>query len=261
MPGLPKLKPTLMPSHKSAAGPVEITAKDPSTGTEVTFVWTGQQPPTQADLAEVFASAQGNEPAPQAGHSGADAEGALTVAGSLSGATPPGAVAFGAMKAAPAMVTGMNRGAGLAGQVAATLRKSRAGRLAPTLVGLDAVSDVLQGKPGSAASKVGGAAALTAIPKLLNGLQGGSGAGSLLARGAGALSRSAGPLSLMLETILGSGSAGHRPAGETDATTARRQENFARQYADQVNRKAGRQVIQGNTPADLMAAIEKYRKR
>jgi hypothetical protein len=46
-----------------------ITARDEQTGRTVTFEWYGDTPPTEQDLAEVFAAAGGEQPTPIASHS------------------------------------------------------------------------------------------------------------------------------------------------------------------------------------------------
>jgi hypothetical protein len=55
--------------------------------------------------------------------------------------------------------------------------------------------------------------------------------------------------------------AGDRPAGETAERTAQRQTDFARQFKEQVNAAAGREVITGNTTEEIIASIAAYRNR
>jgi hypothetical protein len=52
---------------------------------------------------------------------------------------------------------------------------------------------------------------------------------------------------------------GDRPVGETPQRTAGRQAEFAREYQRNVNAKAGRQVIRGNSVDEILASIAKYR--
>ena len=52
---------------------------------------------------------------------------------------------------------------------------------------------------------------------------------------------------------------GDRPAGETPATTAQRQLDYARQYKEQVNRAAGYEVITGSTASEILDSIARYR--
>jgi hypothetical protein len=83
----------------------------------------------------------------------------------------------------------------------------------------------------------------------------------MVSRMAGVLSRAAGPVSLGIETIFGPGKEGHRPHDETPATTAQRQADFARQFKNDVNAAAGREVITGDTTEEIIASIQRYRNQ
>lgn len=159
----------------------------------------------------------------------------------------------GALAAAPGAVSLLNRVAGVTANVAG----ARAAGVVPAFVALDAAGDVVRGDHRRAAAKVGAAAASTQVPRVLRAVQAATaptgtvagGASSVLTasgnpwqlpastvragmftRLANAMARFAGPAGLAVETLFGPGAAGHRPAGETPATTAARQAEFQRQY-------------------------------
>jgi hypothetical protein len=56
---------------------------------------------------------------------------------------------------------------------------------------------------------------------------------------------------------------GHRATGETPERTAQRQTSFAHQFANDVNRQAGKIIIpvEGKTTDEIIAAIAAYRNR
>lgn len=126
------------------------------------------------------------------------------------------AAAFGAAKAAPAIVSGVNKAAGVVGGLAS----KRAAKLVPAVVAGTAINQASQGDLGGAAKTVGTAAAVSQIPRAARAVQSATNpavqrmvrfAGELLpvsrtpagflARGAGALSTVANALSLPVTAI------------------------------------------------------------
>ncbi len=193
-----------------------------------------------------------------------------------------GAALGAGMALAPKAVAVVNRAAGVAGKVAA----ARAAGMVPAVVAVDAAGDLLRGDRKAAAVKAGGAVATSQVPRVLRAVQaatapartvaGGAStllqasgvpyslpsmttAGGAVSRLASAMSRFAGPVGLAVETMFGDGAAGHRPDGETAATTADRQASFAQQFKEQVNREAGREVITGETTEQIIESIARYR--
>lgn len=160
----------------------------------------------------------------------------------------PGVMTGAAMKSAPALVAGVHTAAKGVGAVAR--KAASAGRYAPALIAADAVRDVVDGRPGAAASKVAGAAAASRIPAFARAVERATrpttgvsrgaagrfvaGAATPLRRAAGVVSRAAGPVGLAVEAIFGDGAAGHRPYGETAETIAERQRAFQAEYDELV---------------------------
>lgn len=185
-----------------------------------------------------------------------------------------GAVVGGGMAAAPAVARGLNA-------VAAPIARGAA----PAATALVVANDLRQGNIrqaayDAAAGSVASGAAAKVAPKIAGAVQratapasvrpsaildaggramGASVPGGVVTRVANAISRFAGPAGVAVDAIFGEGREGHRPIGETPATTAARQSDFAQQFKDMVNREAGREVITGNTTEEIIASIARYR--
>lgn len=175
IPSLASLNPASlrpMASHAQSSGPVEITARDPQTGAEVTFRWSGAQPPTQADLAEVFTAADQGPQGPQAEAANTDSEESAFAQTSEGMRSLPATTV---VVAAPGVLGGINAAARAGVGPAAKLTRG----LPKLGYGAALYDATINGNPTRAAKTVATTAGVQALPKAL----------TMIARQTGLLSR------------------------------------------------------------------------